>query len=145
MAYLLGCSKNDILNILTYWYDNSLHKNKMNISWEYDFRLVLCGTLVSSYSSDVKSKEIHNKTPPLILAIEKILQDFNSKQSNSLFISERTSSQYRSRFEPNQLLDKLLQFMSNQTMMTLVIDCTENQHTKAHNHLLVVDSYESFR
>lgn len=101
--------------------------------------------MVSSYSFDVNLEEIHDKSLPLILTIEKILEDFNSKQSDSLFISEQTTLHSNNGLQPNELLNELIQFMSNQTMISFVIDSVENTSKKFYNHLLIIDTYESFR
>lgn len=114
----------------------------MTIQLKYVIRLALCGTLVLSYSFDVKSEG----KITMLIAIEKILRDSIRKQSNSLFISEKTTLQSHNEFKPNELLDDLLQFRSNETATTIVIDSTVNYiNAKCYNHLFIVDSYESFR
>lgn len=112
----------------------------------YLFRLLLvsCGTLISSHSFDVRSDEIRFKSLTMILAIEKIMEDSISKQSNLLFITEQTTVQSHEALKPNELLDELLKFMSNQTMITLVIDTFNNLDMKINNNLIIVDSFIGF-
>lgn len=105
------------------------------------FRLVSCGTLVLSYLFDVKLEEIHDKSLTMILAIEKVLDDFSS---NILFVREHTTSNSHNQLKPNELLDELLQFMSNQPRITLVINSVEKELTRFRNTLLIVDGFESF-
>lgn len=109
------------------------------------FCLASCGTLASSYPFDLKLQDIRDKSLTMILAIEKVLEDLVIKQSNSLFVSEQTTIQFHNGLKPSELLHELLQFMSNQTTVTFVIDSVEHEHTTFHNHLLIIDGYESFR
>lgn len=100
---------------------------------------------MSSYSFDVKSEEIHDKSLTMILAIQQIVEDCNSNKSNPLFASEQTSIQPHTGLKPNEFLQKLLQFMSNPTKIAFVIGRAENEHIKFCNYILIVDGYESFR
>lgn len=104
---------------------------------------VLSGTLVSSYAFDVKSERINDGSLKMVLAIEKIVRD---SKSNSLFIGERAASSSHTELEPSELLSHLLKFMSNQTILSLVINSNNGEeNTKFLNHLFIVDSYDSFR
>lgn len=109
------------------------------------FHLVSCGTLVSSNSFDVNSEEIHDRSVTMALAIKEILQDPYINQSNSLFISEKATSQSRNGLKSYEVPKKLLQFMSNQITIACAIDSIHNENTRFQNHLLIVDGYESLR
>lgn len=89
----------------------------------------------------MKSEQIHDKSLTMVLAIETILDDFIS---NSLYISEQTTSKSHDGLKPNELFDELLQFIGNQPRISVVIDSVEKVHTKFRNILLIVDSFECF-
>lgn len=110
------------------------------------FHSVSCVILVStSHSFDVNSGEIYDKTHTMILAIEKMLQDFISKQSITWFLTHQTSTQCYDGLKPNELLCELIRYMSNQTTITFIIDNLENENITIYNYLLIIDGYESFR
>lgn len=116
----------------------------LRILYSIEFRLVLCEILVSSYSIDVKSEEILKKSQTMVLAIDRILDDFISKQSNSLFICHQETLQSSDSLRPTELLNELLQFVSNDTKMAFEITAAEYERPMFLNNLFIVDSYESF-
>lgn len=81
----------------------------------------------------------------MVLAIDRILEDSISRQSNSLFICYRTTLPSYVELKPIELLDELLQFMSNETRITVVVTADESEHPMSGNNLLITDGYESFR
>lgn len=94
---------------------------------------------------EVRLETIHDKSFPMALAVENIVQDLISTQTNTLCVSKQTTLKSHDESEQSELLGELLQFMSNETMITCVIDSVGSEHTKFCNHLLIVDGYESFR
>lgn len=98
----------------------------------------------SPYSFDVKSEEILKKSHTMILAIDRVMDDFISKQSNSLFICHQATLQSNDSLRPTELVNELLQFVSNDTKMAFEITAAEYERPMFLNNLFIVDGYESF-
>lgn len=80
----------------------------------------------------------------MVLAVDRLLVDFMSKQSNSLFICHRATSESNYKVKPIDLLDELLQFVSSNSTMAPVITAADYKEPSSRNHLLIADGYDSF-